>query len=84
MERDPGDWRQKYPISFIPYPMNGYRLVVADIDGTLVTRTREITPGVLSAVRAAQSQGVVVCLPTGRISRRERQLIARFCAGTDR
>ena len=54
MERDPGDWRQKYPISFIPYPMNGYRLVVADIDGTLVTRTREITPGVLSAVRAAQ------------------------------
>lgn len=47
--------------------MTRYRLIVADIDGTLVTRAREITPGVLGAVRAAQSRGVRVCLATGRI-----------------
>lgn len=46
---------------------NRYRLLVADIDGTLVTSTREITPRVIDAVRAAQTLGVRVCLATGRI-----------------
>ncbi len=44
-----------------------YRLLVADIDGTLVTSTREITPRVLAAVREARGAGVRVCLATGRI-----------------
>lgn len=44
-----------------------YRLLVADIDGTLVTSNREITPGVVQAVRAAQERGVRVCLATGRM-----------------
>ncbi len=44
-----------------------YRLLVADIDGTLVTSDREITPRVLDAVRSAQHGGVRVCLATGRI-----------------
>lgn len=44
-----------------------YRLLVADIDGTLVTSDREITPGVLRAVREAQARGVKVCLATGRM-----------------
>jgi Cof subfamily protein (haloacid dehalogenase superfamily) len=44
-----------------------FRLLVADIDGTLVTSNREITPGVLGAVRKAQQRGVRVCLATGRI-----------------
>ncbi len=44
-----------------------YRLLVADIDGTLVTSTREITPRVLAAVRAARRRGVRVCLATGRM-----------------
>lgn len=44
-----------------------FRLLVADIDGTLVTSNREITPGVLGAVREAQTRGVRVCLATGRI-----------------
>ncbi len=44
-----------------------YRLLVADIDGTLVTSDREITPRVLGAVRSAQRSGVRVCLATGRI-----------------
>ncbi|MDQ7820244.1 MAG: Cof-type HAD-IIB family hydrolase [Armatimonadota bacterium] len=44
-----------------------YRLVVADIDGTLVTSTREITPRVRAAVQAARRRGVRVCLATGRM-----------------
>ncbi len=44
-----------------------YRLLVADIDGTLVNAAREITPPVRAAVAAAQSRGIRVCLATGRI-----------------
>jgi Cof subfamily protein (haloacid dehalogenase superfamily) len=44
-----------------------YRLLVADIDGTLVNAAREITPQVHAAVAAAQARGVRVCLATGRI-----------------
>ncbi|HET6948264.1 MAG TPA: Cof-type HAD-IIB family hydrolase [bacterium] len=44
-----------------------YRLLAADIDGTIVTSRREVPPGVLGAVRAAQSRGVRVLLATGRI-----------------
>lgn len=47
--------------------MSEFRLLVADIDGTLVNSKREITQGVLAAVRAAQNLGVRVCLATGRI-----------------
>src|SRR5437867_1122117 len=48
-------------------PTKQFRLLVADIDGTLVTSSREITPRVLDAVRAAQRKRVRVCLATGRI-----------------
>jgi Cof subfamily protein (haloacid dehalogenase superfamily) len=44
-----------------------YRLVVADIDGTLVTSDRQITARVLAAVQAARRRGVRVCLATGRM-----------------
>ena len=42
-------------------------MIVADIDGTLVTGERQITPGVREAVRASQARGVRVCLATGRM-----------------
>jgi Cof subfamily protein (haloacid dehalogenase superfamily) len=45
----------------------GYRLLVSDIDGTLVNDRREITPRVRRALAAAQAEGVRVCLATGRI-----------------
>jgi Cof subfamily protein (haloacid dehalogenase superfamily) len=45
----------------------GYRLLVSDIDGTLVNDRREITPIVRKAVAAAQASGVRVCLATGRM-----------------
>jgi hypothetical protein len=44
-----------------------YRLVVADLDGTLRSRTLGITPGVRAAVRQAQARGVRVCVATGRM-----------------
>ncbi len=43
-----------------------YRLVVADIDGTLTTSRRQITHRVRRVVREAQRRGVRVCLATGR------------------
>lgn len=43
-----------------------YRLLVADIDGTLVNAQRELTPPVREAVREAQARGIRVCLATGR------------------
>lgn len=42
-------------------------MIVADIDGTLVTGDRQITPGVREAVRTVQARGVRVCLATGRM-----------------
>jgi Cof subfamily protein (haloacid dehalogenase superfamily) len=52
-----------------------YRLLVADIDGTLVNAAREITPPVRAAVAAAQGRGVRVCLATGRIWPSARQYV---------
>jgi HAD superfamily hydrolase (TIGR01484 family) len=51
---------------FTEVGLENYRLLVADIDGTLVTSDRQITPRLHAAVRAAQAQGVPVCLATGR------------------
>jgi Cof subfamily protein (haloacid dehalogenase superfamily) len=52
-----------------------YRLLVADIDGTLVNAAREITPPVHAAVAEAQARGVRVCLATGRIWPSARQFV---------
>lgn len=43
------------------------QLLVVDLDGTLLTSDRQIPPGVVSAVQAAQARGVRVCVATGRI-----------------
>src|SRR5512140_2736443 len=42
------------------------RLVVADVDGTLVGEDREISPRVRQAIGEAQRQGVRFALCTGR------------------
>jgi Cof subfamily protein (haloacid dehalogenase superfamily) len=46
-----------------------FRLLVVDIDGTLLTSTRDITPRALDALHTAQRSGVRVCLATGRMWR---------------
>ena len=43
-----------------------YRLIAADIDGTLLNSRRELTPGTVRAVREAQRAGVLFTLCTGR------------------
>lgn len=43
-----------------------YKLLVIDIDGTLITTDMQITNATRQAIEDAQSQGVVVTLATGR------------------
>src|SRR5205807_9190706 len=43
-----------------------YRLLVLDIDGTLVAGDKVVPPGVVRAITAAQARGVRVCLATRR------------------
>lgn len=44
-----------------------YRLIVLDVDGTLVDRERRISPDTLGALEAAKASGVRVTLATGRM-----------------
>ncbi|MGZ6503207.1 MAG: HAD-IIB family hydrolase, partial [Tumebacillaceae bacterium] len=43
-----------------------YKMLVCDIDGTLLNSKGELTPGVIAAIRQAHEQGIVVTLATGR------------------
>ncbi len=43
-----------------------YRLIASDMDGTLLTTDKAITPAVQSAVRRACEAGAVFCLASGR------------------
>jgi Cof subfamily protein (haloacid dehalogenase superfamily) len=43
-----------------------YRMLVVDIDGTLIGASRRVTPRVRNAVRSALASGVLVTLATGR------------------
>ena len=42
------------------------KLVAVDIDGTLLTNDRKVTPEVFEAVQEAKKQGVKVIIATGR------------------
>jgi Cof subfamily protein (haloacid dehalogenase superfamily) len=46
-----------------------YRLVAADLDGTLRAEQQPFTPRVREAVRMAQARGVRIVMATGRMSR---------------
>lgn len=46
-----------------------YRLLALDLDGTLLDHRMQITPAVKAAVAAAQAQGVIVTIATGRTFR---------------
>jgi Cof subfamily protein (haloacid dehalogenase superfamily) len=48
---------------------NDIRLIVVDLDGTVVGETNQIQPAVKQAIRAAQAQGVPVAIATGRMYR---------------
>src|SRR5689334_18502600 len=43
-----------------------YKMLVCDIDGTLLNSQSKLSPGVIAAVQEAHRQGVIVTLATGR------------------
>ena len=43
-----------------------YKLIASDMDGTLLTSDKRITPAVETAIRRASSAGVIFCLASGR------------------
>lgn len=45
-----------------------YKLVMLDVDGTILSDTPEVSEGVKSAIRRAQDLGVTVSLCTGRLA----------------
>jgi Cof subfamily protein (haloacid dehalogenase superfamily) len=49
--------------------MGNIRLIVVDLDGTVVGATNQIQPAVKQVIRAAQAQGVPVAIATGRMYR---------------
>ena len=59
----------------IPFPER-YRLVVADVDGTLLDSQHRLPERVTAAVRATQEHGVAVALATGKMLRSVNALIA--------
>ncbi len=52
-----------------------YRLLVTDVDGTLLPPDRRLLPSVREAVHAAQARGARVCLATGRMWRSVRPYV---------
>lgn len=42
------------------------KLLAIDMDGTLVTSKKEITPRTADALRAAMQKGIEICIATGR------------------
>lgn len=55
-----------------------YRMLVVDIDGTLIGRDRHVTPRVRAAVRAALVAGTLVTLATGRWFRSAQPIAAEL------
>ncbi|MEO1146395.1 MAG: Cof-type HAD-IIB family hydrolase [Cyanobacteria bacterium J06638_22] len=47
--------------------MGEIRLLVLDLDGTVVGQSNEILPETLAAIQAAQAQGIAVAIATGRM-----------------
>ena len=62
------------PSSAIPFPER-YRLVVVDVDGTLLDSQHQLPARVATAVRAIQQHGIAVALATGKMLVAVRPLI---------
>ena len=60
--------------SAIPFPER-YRLVVLDVDGTLLDTQHQLPPRVAAAIRATQQHGLAVALATGKMLMSVRPLI---------
>src|SRR5690242_13736257 len=58
----------------IPFPER-YRLVVVDVDGTLLDSQHQLPPRVAAAIRTTQQHGLAVALATGKMLRSVHTLI---------
>jgi Cof subfamily protein (haloacid dehalogenase superfamily) len=54
---------------------SGFAAVLADVDGTLVTRDKVLTPRAIAAVRQLQDRGVLFAVTSGRPPRGMRMLV---------
>ena len=55
-----------------------YKMLVSDIDGTLLNSQGQLTPAVIGAIREAHEQGIIVTLATGRHLRGVKQIVQRI------
>ncbi|GBQ27138.1 HAD family hydrolase [Gluconacetobacter azotocaptans] len=65
-------------------PSGKIRLVVSDIDGTLVTRDKRLTPAVLAAARSLRAAGVGLCLVSSRAPRGMEMFLGPLAIDTPR
>ena len=47
----------------VNYP---FRILALDVDGTLIGESKLLEPSIVTAIRKAESQGVIVVIATGR------------------
>src|SRR5690606_12595944 len=59
-------------------PRKPIRLIVTDLDGTLLNSAHEVSPRTEAAIRAAQAQGVAFTVATGKTFPSTTALIERF------
>lgn len=59
----------------MPRPPHDIRLVLADVDGTLVTREKVLTPRAIRAVQALRERGILFAITSGRPPRGMSMLI---------
>ncbi|MGB8954875.1 MAG: Cof-type HAD-IIB family hydrolase [Tumebacillaceae bacterium] len=55
-----------------------YKMLVSDIDGTLLNSRGILTPAVIEAIREAHDQGIIVTLATGRHLRGVKQIVQQI------
>lgn len=63
-------------------PSDRIRLLVSDIDGTLINRDKQLTPATLAAVRRLREAGVLICLASSRSIRGMRRYLDPLDLGT--
>ncbi|MCY1022741.1 Cof-type HAD-IIB family hydrolase [Pyxidicoccus sp. MSG2] len=59
----------------LPLPPSGIALVLADVDGTLLTRDKALTERAVAAVRALRARGIRFAITSGRPPRGMRMLL---------
>lgn len=56
-------------------PQHDIRLVLADVDGTLVTREKILTPRAIRAVHALREKNIIFAITSGRPPRGMEMLV---------